>query len=224
MASTTRSAFSPASLQQLVLCFYYTPRIRMKPMQVENICSPSRGRSLLGLPVELQAHVVSFLPYPDLLALKLTCTQFSTLVQTKKTHRVDWLLDRAAHGLPVPSKSRCLWSTDEEFVNHNEVKQFLRQRRAHRECYLFADQECYVIPGQVCAPIKQVGSRRNITRRPVVTPSYSSLVSVQPRLMAPYNLALSLPFLAVLGILTAVAVCYIRMDTGQFFSLQLDWL
>lgn len=109
--------------------------------------------------------IASYLPYPDLLALTLTHPIFRShsLVRTTKSSRVDWLLDRAMLGLPLPTQSRCRWSSDNEFVSHPEVITIMRKRRQHVECAEMSSQingkgSCFVVEGEAC-PRLMLGAR-----------------------------------------------------------------
>ena len=97
--------------------------------------SPSRPTAkLLTLPTEIQMLVACHLPYPDLLALKLTHPTFHSLIYPTVYDRVDWLLSRPAQGLSIPSSAACSFKTDREFVANDEVKTILRRRGRHLEC------------------------------------------------------------------------------------------
>ena len=121
-------------------------------------CGSSQVSALLGLPLELHELVAFHLPYPDLLALTLTHPVFyhHPTIKTSKVIRVEWLIDRASQRLPLPSQSRCRWSSDKEFVSHPEILDMIRRRRKHLDCaeYVAARgprrASCFVIEGQSC--------------------------------------------------------------------------
>lgn len=121
----------------------------------DRILQPST--TFLALPPEIHSLIASQLPYPDLLALTLTHPTFldHPLVHTSKSSRVDWLIDRAMKRLPLPSQSRCRWSSDGEFVSNAEVVAILRRRRNHLECAeMFSKGKssgtCFVVEGRDC--------------------------------------------------------------------------
>jgi len=114
--------------------------------------------TFLSLPPEIHQLIASQLPYPDLLALTLAHPTFRyhSLIRTSKSSRVEWLVDRAMRRLPLPSQSRCRWSSDKEFLSNAEVVQILRRRRQHLECAeIFLKGRnggaCLVVEGGGCA-------------------------------------------------------------------------
>lgn len=92
--------------------------------------------TLLTLPPELHAQILTSLPYPDLLSLSLTNVYFSHLVRPHLTvrSRVNWVTVRRALNLPVPGAQKLSFATDATFVANGEVKSILRRRRRHVEC------------------------------------------------------------------------------------------
>jgi len=98
--------------------------------------SPAKSTNLSSLPPELHHIIASHLPYPDLLALKLTSPYFSALVTPLLTvkARVNWVQARYKQNLLVPKSTRLSFKTDALFVANREVKAILRQRREHMEC------------------------------------------------------------------------------------------
>lgn len=113
--------------------------------------------AFLCLPIEILHLVASNLTYPDLLAFTLCHPQFRNnhIIQTSKSSRVDWLLNRAKQQLPLPLQHQCRWSSDKEFVSNPEVIEILRRRNSHLECAdVFgrgrSNGHCLVIEGQRC--------------------------------------------------------------------------
>lgn len=126
------------------------------------IAEASVSSPFLSLPPEVHHHISTYLQYPDLLALTLVHPLFQSheLIHTSKSSRVDWLIDRSFHKLPLPSRTRCRWSSDREFVNNPEIKDILQRRRRHEECAEFSKvvnhgPQCFVLEGRVCDGIRK---------------------------------------------------------------------
>lgn len=104
----------------------------------------------LNLPVELQLHITSHLPYPDALALKHTNSHFYLLVSTSIRLKVAWLISRHERHLTCPSRN-CFLKTDGAFClgTNGEVKAIMERRRRHGECKA-GDGGCEVIVGATC--------------------------------------------------------------------------
>ncbi|CRG89219.1 hypothetical protein PISL3812_06255 [Talaromyces islandicus] len=49
----------------------------------------SSAKNLMDLPTELHIHIASFLSYPDALALKHSCSHFSSFVDTGVEIKID---------------------------------------------------------------------------------------------------------------------------------------
>lgn len=105
---------------------------------------------LLDLPSELVCHVANQLTYPDSLSLKFTCKYFHHTVQSSVKDRVSWLLDRTKLGLPIPHAQKCNLKTDAGFCSSSEVRQILRNRRKHIECFLYGQGQCLVVGTTLC--------------------------------------------------------------------------
>ena len=91
--------------------------------------------NLLSLPPELQLLIATNLGYPDLLSLKLTHPHFVALLPEFTIYsRINWVLERAALGLPFPYGTQCSFTCDRGFVANKEVTEILRRRRRHLEC------------------------------------------------------------------------------------------
>ena len=107
-------------------------------------------RNLLLLPTEVQDTIISFLPYPDRLALKHTHPHFYRIVVTTKHQRTDWLSERAEQRLPLPQRT-CRWNTDADFCRSEEIREFMERRRWHLDC---PGQRpgggCLVVEGKDC--------------------------------------------------------------------------
>lgn len=145
--------------------------------QTENLLPPvssskmptSDPSSFLTLPSEIHHLISTYLPYPDLLSLTLTHPLFQShqLIRTTKSSRVNWLIDRSFHKLPLPSRTRCRWSSDNEFVNNHEIKEILRRRRWHAECAEYAhtkgqSSQCLVVEGRTCEGVKEGGKPKGL--------------------------------------------------------------
>lgn len=91
---------------------------------------------LLSLPPEVHHLIVSCLPYPDLLSLKLSHPYFQALLASQPTvhQRIAWVLSRGRIHLPIPHDSKTNFRTDALFVRNPEVTKILRRRRKHLEC------------------------------------------------------------------------------------------
>jgi hypothetical protein len=101
--------------------------------------------TFMSLPPELHLLLSRSLPYPDLLALKHTHPYFYSLIRTTVYDRVDWLLERPQHGLPLP-QTKCIMKTDEQFCSHAEIRNFMERRRKHQDCI----GVCFVVEGTKC--------------------------------------------------------------------------
>ncbi len=111
---------------------------------------------LLALPAELHQLILPHLTYPDLLALKHSHPYFYNIVTTTVPHRLNWLIERAKQGLPLPQKT-CRWKTDADFCGSAEVREFMERRRWHMDCPIdFGVRKCLVIEGSRC-PGPRVG-------------------------------------------------------------------
>lgn len=118
--------------------------------------------AFLDLPTEIHLLITAKLPYPDLLSLTLTHPKFYNhpCIRTSKTARVDWLIDRTIRRLPLPTASKCRWSSDREFVSNPEVVRFLRRRRLHLECAEvfsrgLSSGGCLVLDGCICPQLDE---------------------------------------------------------------------
>lgn len=118
--------------------------------------------TFITLPPEIHHQIASQLSYPDLLALILTHPKFQNhqLIHTSKSSREDWVIDRAMQRLPLPTQSRCSWSSDEEFLSNPEVVTILYNRRHHLECAeMFlrgkGGGDCFVVKGKSCPHLEQ---------------------------------------------------------------------
>jgi len=109
---------------------------------------------ILALPTELHIHISSYLPYPDLLALKHTSPYFYQCTTTTVYDRVDWLLDRPQLGLPLP-QTRCIMKTDAQFCANKEVRLFMKRRRRHLECV--GRTVCLISGSNDCPGVKTLG-------------------------------------------------------------------
>src|SRR2546430_17145176 len=79
---------------------------------------------LLLLPTEIHYAIISFLPYPDLLALKHAHPRFYRTVVTTSLQRTAWLRERAEQRLPLPQRT-CRWHTDADFCRSDEIRRFM---------------------------------------------------------------------------------------------------
>jgi len=119
-----------------------------------------QSSALLYLPPELHHQILSSLPYPDQLALRLTHPYFRSLQSQSESEsqflrsssssswsspttlaRIDWIISRADAGLPIPQRGPGIsfsfsfsFATDALFVANAEIKTILRRRRRHDEC------------------------------------------------------------------------------------------
>jgi hypothetical protein len=110
--------------------------------------------SLLLLPTEIHDSIISFLPYPDLLALKHTHPHFYRIVVTTKHQRTNWLSERAEQRLPLPQRT-CRWNTDADFCRSEEIREFMKRRRWHLDCPgKKSGGGCLVIEGKDCSSIR----------------------------------------------------------------------
>lgn len=128
---------------------------------------PALAHPFLDLPPEIHTLIANELPYPDLLSLTLSHPHFIAHphIHTTKTARVDWLLSRATQHLPLPTQTRCRWSSDREFVSNAEVKSIMRRRRLHAECAEVWERghsagECLVFGGNERCPRIHEGEPR----------------------------------------------------------------
>ena len=106
----------------------------------------------LYLPAESQQHIMSFLTYPDLLALKHTHPYFYHSVSTTIRHRVEWLMERPPLGLLLPQK-KCIMKTDGDFCKSPEIRSFMERRRKHLDCPR-KSKGCFVTLGRDCPSSK----------------------------------------------------------------------
>ena len=114
---------------------------------------------LLALPTELHRLILPHLTYPDLLALRHSHPYFYNIVTTTVPHRLNWLIERAEQGLPLPQKT-CRWKTDADFCSSAEVKEFMKRRRRHMDCASeFGVRKCLVVEGSRC-PGPRIGHQR----------------------------------------------------------------
>lgn len=119
----------------------------------QNDFQPSKT-TLLLLPTEIQDSIISFLPYPDLLALKHTHPHFYRIVVTTKHQRTAWLSERAEQRLPLPQRT-CRWNTDADFCRSEEIREFMERRRWHLDCPgEKPGGGCLVVEGKDCFSIK----------------------------------------------------------------------
>jgi hypothetical protein len=115
--------------------------------------------TLLLLPTEIQDSIISFLPYPDLLALKHTHPHFYCIVITTKHQRTNWLSERAEQRLPLPQRT-CRWNTDADFCRSEEIREFMERRRWHLDCpRQKTGGGCLVVKGKDCSSdrVRNVG-------------------------------------------------------------------
>ncbi len=108
--------------------------------------------SLLHLPFELQLHITSDLPWPDLFALKHTHPHFYHSMPTTVGQRVDWLV-RISCGpcsLGWP-QSQVNMATDADFCRSYEIRRSLLLRRWHLDCRSDG-RYCLLAQGQDCPP------------------------------------------------------------------------
>ncbi|EHY54264.1 uncharacterized protein HMPREF1120_02435 [Exophiala dermatitidis NIH/UT8656] len=111
------------------------------PSQAQLSLRLSRAESrnhppILALPPELHLMVTQELSYPDVLALKLCHPYFHGLLDRETTiqSRVQWIVDRARLGLPIPRSTKVSFRSDASFVAHPEIGKILRQRLRHHDC------------------------------------------------------------------------------------------
>lgn len=134
--------------------------------------SATSAPALLTVPPEVLLSLSSYLPYPDVLALRLTHPRFyySSLLATDRNIRlkVAWLLERKVRGLPCPSGGRAIvFRTDRDFVASGMVGNVLKRRRGHRECAA-SPGGCQVVAGKTCG-------RRRLGKRARVRPGWEML-------------------------------------------------
>lgn len=116
--------------------------------------------NLLLLPTEIQDAITSFLPYPDLLALKHSHPHFYHMVITTKHQRTNWLRERAEQRLPLPQRT-CRWNTDADFCRSEEIREFMQRRRWHLDCPRGKfGGGCLVIEGNDCSSIRLQNARK----------------------------------------------------------------
>jgi hypothetical protein len=101
----------------------------------------------ISLPTEIHLEIVSYLPYPDALALKHTNRYFYSIIKTGVALKVDWVIERSTRRLQVPGKS-CSFRTDETFCR-GEVRSIMERRRWHQECKPDVGG-CLVVEGASC--------------------------------------------------------------------------
>lgn len=104
-------------------------------------------QQFMHLPPELHLQIISYLSYPDALALKHTNSYFYSLVRTNVQFRVNWIIERLSLGLSVPWR-RCELRTDESFCTW-DVRRTMARRRRHLECKL-DEGGCVVVVGASC--------------------------------------------------------------------------
>jgi len=122
--------------------------------------------TLLNLPAEVQVLIASNLPFPDLLALKLSHPYFYRIIHPTVYDRVNWLLDRPRLGLPIPSQTKCVMKNDVVFVANKEVKEMLKRRRLHLECVdVGKDGTCLVLEGWKCPKAGTSAMRKRLLRK-----------------------------------------------------------
>jgi len=143
---------------------------------------PQPKPTLLSLPPELQSLIVTSLPYPDLLSLKISHPYFHALLTSTNTpnvhHRIAWVLSRRKIYLPIPYDSKTNFLTDALFLGNPEVTRIIRRRRLHLECVqcklarrmvwlksLCQDEErlrrlCLVNEGAECPRLRELDERK----------------------------------------------------------------
>lgn len=104
-------------------------------------------QQFMHLPPELHLQIISYLSYPDALALKHTNSYFYSLVRTNVQSRRDWIIERLSLGLAVPWR-RCELRTDESFCTW-DVRRTMERRRRHLECKR-EEGGCLVVVGASC--------------------------------------------------------------------------
>lgn len=105
------------------------------------------AQTLMDLPTELHIHIVSFLSYPDALALKHTSSHFFSLVDTSVELKIDWLVERFERKLECPME-KCSFRTDASFCNWR-IRRIMERRRRHLECRP-GEGGCFVVNGRSC--------------------------------------------------------------------------
>ena len=127
--------------------------------------SPSKPSLLLDLPPEILIHhLLPYLSYPALLALRLSHPYFyySPLLYPARAQaismRVTWLLERSEAGnVLVPTKSGSVdAATDERFLANPQVRELLRKERHHSECRRNPNG-CRVVMGVTCGGPRMPG-------------------------------------------------------------------
>lgn len=98
--------------------------------------------------MEIHLQIVSYLPYPDALAVKHTNRYFYSIASTGVALKVGWVIDRSSRRLQVPGMS-CEFRTDETFCR-GEVRKIMEKRRWHIECSPAAGG-CLVVDGASCS-------------------------------------------------------------------------
>ncbi|KAL9630202.1 MAG: hypothetical protein Q9164_006539, partial [Protoblastenia rupestris] len=103
-----------------------------------------------NLPLELQLHIASYLPYPDALALKHAHPHLYTLATTNVKQKVSWLISRHERGLKCPDR-KCILKTDTLFCSgeNGQVRRLMEKRRRHGECKE-GKGGCEVVLGRTC--------------------------------------------------------------------------
>jgi hypothetical protein len=123
----------PAGVRLPSLQYCHQPKPQQPDLLPTMAYTSAPTTSLMDLPAELHLLLSRSLSYPDLLALKHTHPHFYALIRTTVYDRVDWLLERPRHGLPLP-QTMIIMKTDEQFCNHVEIRNFMERRRRHEDC------------------------------------------------------------------------------------------
>ncbi|WEW54895.1 hypothetical protein PRK78_000322 [Emydomyces testavorans] len=132
-----------------------------KPLSADSDAEPKQThhrQHFMHLPPEMHLQIISYLSYPDALALKHTNNYFYSLVTTSVQSRVDWIIERLSLGLPIRWK-KCELRTDESFCK-GDVKRTMDRRRRHRECRPGVGG-CLVVVGSSCGG----GGRAEVNRQ-----------------------------------------------------------
>lgn len=144
--------------------------------------------TLLSLPPEVHHLIVSCLPYPDLLSLKLSHPYFQALLASQPTvyQRIAWVLSRGRIHLPIPHDSKTNFRTDPLFLRNPEVTKIIRRRRLHLECvecnlarriiwlqYTGTSDErrrrlCFVNEGYECPRLRELDEKKVMDEKKLV--------------------------------------------------------
>lgn len=91
---------TPAALSRILYLVSHTiPLLSLSDMsKMDSSITMPPPASLLGLPTELQYHIIRFLDFPDTIYLKMTCTRFNNLIRPL-THRELLEAERSTYGM-----------------------------------------------------------------------------------------------------------------------------